>query len=53
MSVTEEFVEHCSEGALSIEVWGHRSAGFSSTKPGWDVDVQLMRSRSLADRYGI
>ncbi|XP_035209523.1 kinesin-like protein KIF13A isoform X3 [Stegodyphus dumicola] len=49
--VTEEFVEHCSEGALSIEVWGHRSAGFSSTKPGWDVDVQLMRSRSLADRW--
>ncbi|KFM64006.1 Kinesin-like protein KIF13A, partial [Stegodyphus mimosarum] len=51
VNVTEEFVEHCSEGALSIEVWGHRSAGFSSTKPGWDVDVQLMRSRSLADRW--
>ncbi|XP_054711552.1 kinesin-like protein KIF13A isoform X2 [Uloborus diversus] len=51
INVTEEFVEHCSEGALSIEVWGHRSAGFSSSKPGWDVDVQLMRSRSLADRW--
>lgn len=51
VNVTEEFVEHCSEGALSIEVWGHRSAGFSSSKPGWDVDVQLMRSRSLADRW--
>ncbi|GIY38973.1 kinesin-like protein KIF13A [Caerostris extrusa] len=51
LNVTEEFVEHCTEGALSIEVWGHRSAGFSSSKPGWDVDVQLMRSRSLADRW--
>ncbi|RUS88910.1 hypothetical protein EGW08_003349, partial [Elysia chlorotica] len=26
--ITEEFIEHCSEGALSIEVWGHRSSGF-------------------------
>ncbi|XP_055939213.1 kinesin-like protein KIF13B isoform X2 [Argiope bruennichi] len=51
VNVSEEFVEHCTEGALSIEVWGHRSAGFSSSKPGWDVDVQLMRSRSLADRW--
>ncbi|GFQ92820.1 kinesin-like protein KIF13A [Trichonephila clavata] len=51
VNVTEEFVEYCTEGALSIEVWGHRSAGFSSSKPGWDVDVQLMRSRSLADRW--
>jgi kinesin family member 13 len=25
--VTEEFAEHCAEGALSIEVLGHRSAG--------------------------
>ncbi|KAG8178989.1 hypothetical protein JTE90_012501 [Oedothorax gibbosus] len=51
VNVSEEFIEYCSEGALSIEVWGHRSAGFSSSKPGWDVDVQLMRSRSLADRW--
>jgi len=28
--VTDEFLEHCGEGALSIEVWGHRSTGFSS-----------------------
>ncbi|KAL1429824.1 hypothetical protein MTO96_015687 [Rhipicephalus appendiculatus] len=31
--VTEEFVEHCAEGALSIEVWGHRSTGFTSSWP--------------------
>lgn len=24
--VTEEMVEHCTDGALSIEVYGHRSA---------------------------
>ena len=26
--VTEELIEHCMEGALSMEVWGHRSTGF-------------------------
>ena len=27
VSVSEEFLEHCSEGALSVEVYGHRSSG--------------------------
>lgn len=50
--VTEEFIEHCAEGALSIEVWGHRSAGFSRLKPGWEVEQQqLAKARSLADRW--
>lgn len=49
--ITEEFLEHCSEGALSIEVWGHRSAGFSRTKPGWEVEQQLAKARSLVDRW--
>lgn len=39
------------EGALSIEVWGHRSAGFSRTKPGWEVVQQLAKARSLVDRW--
>uniref|UniRef100_A0A069DXT9 Putative kinesin-like protein n=1 Tax=Panstrongylus megistus TaxID=65343 RepID=A0A069DXT9_9HEMI len=51
-AVTEEFIEHCAEGALSIEVWGHRSAGFTRTKPGWEVEQhQLAKARSLADRW--
>lgn len=49
--IAEEFLEHCAEGALSIEVWGHRSAGFSRTKPGWEVEQQLAKARSLADRW--
>ncbi|CAK9801954.1 Kinesin-like protein KIF13A [Anthophora quadrimaculata] len=49
--ITEEFMEHCAEGALSIEVWGHRSAGFSRSKPGWEVEQQLAKARSLADRW--
>ncbi|XP_066259078.1 kinesin-like protein KIF13A isoform X2 [Euwallacea similis] len=48
---TEEFIEHCIEGALSIEVWGNRSAGFSKYKPGWEVEQQLATARSLLDRW--
>ena len=48
--VTEEFMEHCSEGALSIEVYGHRSAGFASTAKSQERD---RLARSLADRYFI
>ncbi|KAK9889176.1 hypothetical protein WA026_004456 [Henosepilachna vigintioctopunctata] len=50
--VSEEFLEHCTEGALSIEVWGNRSAGFSKHKPGWEVQQQLeAKARSLVDRW--
>ncbi|RWS23893.1 Kinesin-like protein KIF13A, partial [Leptotrombidium deliense] len=52
VNVTEEFLEHCAEGALSIEVWGHRSAGFSSMRTEWEItDAQTKISRSLADRW--
>ncbi|XP_033209116.1 kinesin-like protein KIF13A [Belonocnema kinseyi] len=50
--INEEFMEHCTEGALSIEVWGHRSAGFSRSKSGWEIEQkQLAKARSLADRW--
>ncbi|XP_054157934.1 kinesin-like protein KIF13B [Oppia nitens] len=50
--LTEEFLEHCTDGALSIEVWGHRVSGLSPLKPGWGVaDAQLKICRSLADRW--
>lgn len=50
VSITEEFLEHCAEGALSIEVWGHRSVGFSKSK-GWEVEQQQAKARSLVDRW--
>ncbi|XP_042236957.1 kinesin-like protein KIF13A isoform X3 [Homarus americanus] len=49
--VTEDFLEHCADGALSIEVWGHRSAGFGVARMGWEVDQQLAKARSLVDRW--
>ena len=50
MLITEDFLEHCADGALSIEVWGHRSAGFGLPRAGWEVDQQLAKARSLVDR---
>lgn len=49
VTLNEEFLEHCADGALSIEVWGHRSIGF--TKKGWEVEQQQAKARSLADRW--
>lgn len=52
VNLSEEFMEHCTEGALSIEVWGNRSSGFSKYKPGWEVvEQQLATARSLLDRW--
>ncbi|KAJ8964375.1 hypothetical protein NQ317_003092 [Molorchus minor] len=51
INLSEEFIEHCAEGALSVEVWGNRSAGFSKYKPGWEVEQQLATARSLLDRW--
>ena len=55
--LTEEFIEYCSEGALSVEVYGHRSAMPMGVNPeqqlqsGWDPEEQqLAKARSLADR---
>ncbi|XP_055619587.1 kinesin-like protein KIF13A isoform X2 [Toxorhynchites rutilus septentrionalis] len=50
LTVNEEFLEHCTDGALSIEVWGHRSVGFSRAKD-WEVEQQQAKARSLADRW--
>ncbi len=50
MHVTEEFMEHCAEGALSIEVWGHRSMGFAGNLQGWEIDQVQAKSRSIMDR---
>uniref|UniRef100_A0A4W3HTJ2 Kinesin family member 13A n=1 Tax=Callorhinchus milii TaxID=7868 RepID=A0A4W3HTJ2_CALMI len=47
--VTEEFLEFISEGALAIEVWGHRCAGNGRTH--WEVDALQAKTRTLRDRW--
>jgi len=49
VNVTEDFAEHCADGALSIEVWGNRCSGFSAFS-GWLIELMQAKSRSIADR---
>ncbi|CAH6800704.1 Kif13a [Phodopus roborovskii] len=49
VSVTEEFLEFISDGALAIEVWGHRCAGNGSSI--WEVDSLHAKTRTLHDRW--
>lgn len=49
VTVTEEFLEFISDGALAVEVWGHRCAGNGS--PIWEVDSLHAKTRTLHDRF--
>lgn len=49
MTVTEELLEFLSDGALAIEVWGHRCAGNGSSM--WEVDSLHAKTRTLHDRF--
>lgn len=49
MHVTEEFLEFISEGALAIEVWGHRCAG--NGRSLWELDALEAKTQTLRDRY--
>ena len=44
VSVSEEFLEHCSEGALSVEVYGHRSSGAAFA---WQVGATHLQCNHL------
>ncbi|XP_068426812.1 kinesin-like protein KIF13A isoform X7 [Clinocottus analis] len=47
--VTDEFLEFISDGALAIEVWGHRCAG--NGRSLWELDAQEAKTQTLRDRW--
>lgn len=47
--VTDEFLEFISDGALAIEVWGHRCAGNGCLL--WELDALEAKTQTLRDRY--
>lgn len=47
--MTEEFLEFISDGALAIEVWGHRCAG--NGRSLWELDALEAKTQTLRDRY--
>ena len=48
VGISEEFLEHCSEGALAIEVYGHKS---TVSHNAWEEEEQQAKARSLADKW--
>ncbi|XP_056236711.1 kinesin-like protein KIF13A isoform X3 [Seriola aureovittata] len=47
--VSDEFLEFISDGALAIEVWGHRCAG--NGRSLWELDALEAKTQTLRDRW--
>lgn len=48
--VTEEFIEFLSEGAVAIEVYGHKEANPRRNLALWDLGVIQAKTRTLRER---
>ncbi|KAM6992605.1 kinesin-like protein KIF13B isoform 2-T2 [Tautogolabrus adspersus] len=51
VSVSEDFVEFLNEGAVAIEVYGHKQANHRRNLALWDLGVIQAKTRSLRERW--
>uniref|UniRef100_A0A8C1X5F8 Kinesin family member 13Bb n=1 Tax=Cyprinus carpio TaxID=7962 RepID=A0A8C1X5F8_CYPCA len=51
VAVTEDFVEFVMEGALAVEVYGHKQANPRRNLALWDLGVIQAKTRSLRERW--
>uniref|UniRef100_G3PPM0 Kinesin family member 13Ba n=1 Tax=Gasterosteus aculeatus aculeatus TaxID=481459 RepID=G3PPM0_GASAC len=51
VSVTEDFIEYLTEGAVVIEVFGHRQADAGRNPALWDLSIIQAKTRTLRDRW--
>uniref|UniRef100_G3SUG2 Kinesin family member 13B n=1 Tax=Loxodonta africana TaxID=9785 RepID=G3SUG2_LOXAF len=51
VNITEDFIEHLSEGALAIEVYGHKMTDPRKNPAVWDLGIIQAKTRSLRDRW--
>ncbi|XP_056269627.1 kinesin-like protein KIF13B isoform X3 [Pseudoliparis swirei] len=51
VSVTEDFIEYLTEGAVAIEVFGHRQADAGRNHALWDLSIIQAKTRTLRDRW--
>ncbi|CAB1330682.1 unnamed protein product [Coregonus sp. 'balchen'] len=51
VAVTEEFIEYLTEGAVAIEVYGHRQADAGRNPALWDLSIIQAKTRTLRDRW--
>ncbi|KAB0395978.1 hypothetical protein E2I00_020212, partial [Balaenoptera physalus] len=51
VGITEDFIEHLSEGALAIEVYGHKMNDPRKNPTLWDLGIIQAKTRSLRDSH--
>ncbi|KAG8506306.1 Kinesin-like protein KIF13B [Galemys pyrenaicus] len=51
VNITEDFTEHLLEGALAIEVYGHKVSDPRRNPAVWDLGIIQAKTRSLRDRW--
>uniref|UniRef100_H3AG65 Kinesin family member 13B n=1 Tax=Latimeria chalumnae TaxID=7897 RepID=H3AG65_LATCH len=51
VNITEDFIEYLSEGALAIEVYGHKQTDPRRNPALWDLGIIQAKTRTLRDRW--
>ncbi|KAL7987188.1 hypothetical protein Chor_006107 [Crotalus horridus] len=51
VSITEDFMEYLSDGALAIEIYGHKQCDSRKNPALWDLGIIQAKTRSLRDRW--
>ncbi|XP_026527228.1 kinesin-like protein KIF13B [Notechis scutatus] len=51
VNITEDFMEYLSDGALAIEVYGHKQCDSRKIPALWDLGIIQAKTRSLRDRW--
>ncbi|CAN9506865.1 unnamed protein product [Ophioblennius macclurei] len=51
VSVSEDFIEYLTEGAVAIEVYGHRQTDAGQNPALWDLSIIQAKTRTLRDRW--
>uniref|UniRef100_A0A8C3BAV4 Kinesin family member 13B n=1 Tax=Cairina moschata TaxID=8855 RepID=A0A8C3BAV4_CAIMO len=51
VNISEDFMEHLYDGALAIEVYGHKQSGDRKNPTLWDLGIIQAKTRSLRDRW--
>uniref|UniRef100_A0A670HUL6 Kinesin family member 13B n=1 Tax=Podarcis muralis TaxID=64176 RepID=A0A670HUL6_PODMU len=51
VNITEDFMEYLSDGALAIEVYGHKACDPRKNPALWDLGIIQAKTRSLRDRW--
>ncbi|KAG7461150.1 hypothetical protein MATL_G00206910 [Megalops atlanticus] len=50
-TVSEDFIEYLTEGALAIEVYGHKQSDARRNQALWDLGIIQAKTRTLRDRW--